>query len=74
MPVTAWLKSGEQRIIAEADGADRDGMFLRFTANDRRAGSDRRTVLTLRAADIARVEIENERGLTKITIPGGPQE
>jgi hypothetical protein len=66
MAVRVFLTSGTMRVIAEADGADTDGYFIWFTTKDRRAGSDRRTVLTLRAADVVRVEIENDGGVTEI--------
>ena len=67
MSVTVWLTSGAHRVIADADGADTDGYFVWFTARDRRGESEsRRTVLTLRAEDVARVEIESDGGVTEI--------
>jgi len=66
MPVTVWLVSGEERVIADADGADTDGYLIWFTTPDRREGADRRTVLTLRAVDVERVEVLTESGVTEI--------
>jgi hypothetical protein len=66
MSVTVWMTSGERRVIADADGADTDGFLIWFTAPDRRADS-RRTLLTLRTADVARVEVEKDGAVTEIT-------
>jgi hypothetical protein len=69
MPVTVWLRSGESRVVKEADGADTDGSFIWFTAPDDREGCDRRTVLTLHVRDVDRVEIETAGKVTRIIPP-----
>ena len=67
MPVTVWLTSGERRVVEEADGADMDGAFVRFTAPDRLRRDCRRTVLTLRATDVDHVDVEKDGTVTRIT-------
>jgi hypothetical protein len=65
MSVTVWMTSGQRRVITDADGADTDGFFVWFTAQDRRDESDsRRKVLTLRAQDVVRVEVERDGSVT----------
>ena len=70
MAVKVWLTSGVVRVFDEADGAALDGYFIRITSPERRAGSDHgRVLVTLRAQDVSRVEIETD-GVISELLPG----
>jgi hypothetical protein len=71
MSVTVWPSTGAPRVVAEADGADIDGIFVRLTAVDRRESNSltRRVVLTLRARDVDCVEIDVDGIVTRMVVP-----
>jgi len=68
MAVRVLLKSGEWRVVPDADGARLGHSFFLIT---RRYHDGVETVLTLRAENVVRAEIERDGAVTEY-VPGAP--